>query len=172
MSSRFIHVTGYVRISFFKVEQYSIIQTPHFVYLFISQWTFGSVALGGLWIVLLWTLAYTLFNPFGYIPRNGNVIGGFPDSFVSKESACNAGDTGSVPGSGRSSGGGHGNPLQYYYLENPMDREACQITVPRIAKSRTQLKRLSMHAPMYRTVINVVFSNIICSSIKKPSTCE
>ena len=41
-----------------------------------------------------------------------------------KESACNAGDLGSIPGSGRSPGGGHGHPLQYSCLENPMDREA------------------------------------------------
>ena len=43
----------------------------------------------------------------------------FLRSSVSKESACNAGDLGSVPGSGRSPGGGHGNPLQYSCLENP-----------------------------------------------------
>ena len=44
---------------------------------------------------------------------------------VGKESACSAGDlrdAGSIPGSGRSPGGGHGNPLQYSHLENPMDR--------------------------------------------------
>ena len=41
---------------------------------------------------------------------------------VGKESACNAGDAGSIPGWGRSPGGGHGNPLQYCCLENPMDR--------------------------------------------------
>ena len=112
------------------------------------------------------------FNSFVYIPRNGIVIGGFPGGSVSKESTCNAGDTGSVSGSGRSSGGGHGNPLQYYYLENPMDRGAWQITVPRITKSRTQVKRLSMHTRMYGTVINVIFSNIICSSIKNLNTYE
>ena len=49
-------------------------------------------------------------------------------------------DTGSIPGLGRSPGGGHGNPLQYSYLENPMDRGAWQATVHRIAKSQTQLK--------------------------------
>ena len=43
-----------------------------------------------------------------------------------KESACNAGDSGSSPGSGRSPGGGHGNPFQYSCLENPMDRGAWQ----------------------------------------------
>ena len=41
-----------------------------------------------------------------------------------EESACNAGDLGSIPGSGKSSGGRNGNPLQYSYLENPMDRGA------------------------------------------------
>ena len=51
---------------------------------------------------------------------------GFPCWLSSKESACNAGDAvvGSIPGSGRFPEGGHGNPLQYSYMENPMDREA------------------------------------------------
>jgi len=44
---------------------------------------------------------------------------GFPGSSDSIESACNAGDLGSIPGLGRSTGGGHGNPLQYSYLEKP-----------------------------------------------------
>ena len=54
---------------------------------------------------------------------------GSPDGLVGKESACNAGDTGeeiSIPGSGRSPGGGNGNPLQYSYLGKPMDRGAWQ----------------------------------------------
>ena len=46
-------------------------------------------------------------------------------------------DTGSIPGSGRSPGGRHGNPLQYSCLENPMDREAWWSIVHRVAKSRT-----------------------------------
>ena len=57
----------------------------------------------------------------------------------SKESACNAGDPGSIPGSGRSLGEGNGKPLQYSCLENPMDRGAWQATVHRVAKSRTGL---------------------------------
>ena len=44
---------------------------------------------------------------------------GFPGSSAGKESACNAGDLGLIPGLGRSPGGGHGNPLQYSCLENP-----------------------------------------------------
>ena len=52
-----------------------------------------------------------------------------PHSSIGKESACNAGDLGSTPGSGRSLGEGNSNPLQYCHLENPMDREAWQATV-------------------------------------------
>ena len=62
---------------------------------------------------------------------------------VVKNPPANAGDkrnTGSIPESGRSPGGGHGNPLQYSCLENPMDREACQAVGP---QSQTQLKWLS-----------------------------
>ena len=64
---------------------------------------------------------------------------GFPGGSVGKESPCNAGDVGLIPGSGRSPGGGHGNPLQYSYLENPRDRGAQRATVHGITKSRTQL---------------------------------
>ena len=64
----------------------------------------------------------------------------FPNGLVDKESACNAGDTGDVggliPGLGRSPGDGHGNPLQYSCLENPMDKEAWWATVQRVAKRR------------------------------------
>ena len=61
---------------------------------------------------------------------------------------ANAGDMrdeGSIPGSGRSSGGGHGNPLQYSCLENPMDRGPWWAAVHWITKSETQWKQLSMH---------------------------
>ena len=51
-------------------------------------------------------------------------IKGFPSSSDGKESACNAGDPGSIPGSGRAPGEGNGYPLQYSCLENPMDRGA------------------------------------------------
>ena len=46
-------------------------------------------------------------------------------------------DVGSIPGLERSPGGGHGYPLQYSCMENSMDRGACQVTVHRVAKSRT-----------------------------------
>ena len=53
-----------------------------------------------------------------------------------------------IPGSGRSPGGRHGNPLQYSYLQNPMDRGAWWATVHGVAKSWTRLKQLSMHTPL------------------------
>ena len=65
-----------------------------------------------------------------------------------KNPSANTGDVrdmDSVPGSGRSPRGGHGNPLQYSCLENPMDRGAWWATVHRVAKSWTQLKQLSPH---------------------------
>ena len=55
-------------------------------------------------------------------------------------------DAGSIPGSGRSPGGGHGNPLQYSCLEHPMDRGAWQVIAYSVAKSQTWLKWLSTHA--------------------------
>ena len=62
---------------------------------------------------------------------------------VVKNPPANAGDkrdAGSIPRLGRSSGGGHGNPLQYSFPENPMDRGAWWATVHRVTKSQTQLK--------------------------------
>ena len=59
-----------------------------------------------------------------------------------KASACNAGDLGLIPGSGRSPREGNGNPLQYSCLENPMDGGAWWATVHGVAKSRTQLSNL------------------------------
>ena len=56
-----------------------------------------------------------------------------------RESICNAGDLGLIPGSGRSSGKGNGNLLQYSCLENPMDGGAWWATVHGITKNRTQL---------------------------------
>ena len=72
-------------------------------------------------------------------------------TLVIEDLPVNAGDirdAGSIPWSGRSPGGGHGNSLQYYCLENPMDRGAWQATVHGIAKSQTLLKWLSTHAQL------------------------
>ena len=64
---------------------------------------------------------------------------GFPGGSDGKESACNAGDLGSIPGSGRSPGKRNGYLLQYSCLENLMDRGAWQATVHGVAKSQPRL---------------------------------
>ena len=64
---------------------------------------------------------------------------GFPGGSDGEESACNAGDQGSIPGSGRSPGEGNGNALQCSCLENSMDRGAWRATVHGVAKSQIQL---------------------------------
>ena len=63
----------------------------------------------------------------------------FPHSSVSKESSCNAGNPGSIPGSGRSPGEGNGNPLQYSCLENSINRGAWQATVHGVTMNWTWL---------------------------------
>ena len=64
---------------------------------------------------------------------------GFSGGSDSKEFACNAQDLASIPGLGRSPGGGHGNPLKYSCLESPTDRGAWQAMVHGVAKNPTQL---------------------------------
>ena len=66
---------------------------------------------------------------------------GFPCGSAGKESTCNEGDLGSIPGLGRSAGEGKGYPLQYSGLENPMD-----YTVHGVSRSRTRLSDFHFHA--------------------------
>ena len=75
------------------------------------------------------------------------LLQGFPDGGSDKESAC----LGSVPGLGRSRGGGHGNPLQYSCLEKLMDRGAWLATVHGVSKSWTWLSNLA-HTQAYHRV--------------------
>ena len=74
---------------------------------------------------------------------------GFPDSSVDKESSCNAGDPGLIPGSGRSAGEGKGYPLQYSSLENSTD------SVHGVTKSRTQLRDFQFHFTLF--LVNMLF---------------
>ena len=91
---------------------------------------------------------------------------GFPCGSAGKESACNAGDLGSIPGSGKSPGEGKGYPLQYSGLENSMD-----YTVLGVAKSWTRLSNFHFHM----SIESVMPSNVtvLCSSSKngKHQTC-
>ena len=72
---------------------------------------------------------------------------GFPGGSAVKNSPADAGDTGdvgSIPGLGRSPGGGYGSTLQYSCLENPMDRGASQATVHGVAKESDMMKQMNM----------------------------
>ena len=73
----------------------------------------------------------------------------FPSGSEGKASAYNAGDPGSIPGSGRSPGEGNGNPLQYSCLENSMDGGAWLATVHGVTKSRTRLSNFTFDEKGY-----------------------
>ena len=81
-----------------------------------------------------------IWGTFGWVFRHFLVSGsGFPGGSEVKVSSWNAGDPGSIPGSGRSLGEGNGNLLQYSCLENPMEGGGWWATVHGITKSRTRL---------------------------------
>ena len=80
---------------------------------------------------------------------------GFLCSSDSKESACKAGDQGSIPGSGRSPGEGHGNPLQYSCLENPMDRGAWWATQP-MGLQRVRHEWTTEHVVLFQVYSKVI----------------
>ena len=73
----------------------------------------------------------------------GLPVKGFPGGSVVKNPPANVGDTGLIPGSGRSPGGGNGDPTQYSCLGNPMDRGALRTTGHAVAKSQTRLRSFS-----------------------------
>ena len=106
-------------------------------------------------LLLILYLSHFRFQPLE-LGHRVNIWGVACSSWTSQvalvvKNLANVGDlrhAGSIPGSGRSPGGGHGNPPQYSCLENPMDRGAWPATVHGVTKSRTRLKQLSTHTPM------------------------
>ena len=107
--------------------------SPEIVKEVVQDFEFPSLDLG--------FSAYLLKESTSSFESNNPSLG-FPLWPRGKESACDTedkGDVDSIPGLGRFPGGGHGTPLQYSCLENPVDREASQVTVHRVTKSWTQL---------------------------------
>ena len=92
-----------------------------------------SQYIAGPWTIRVWTLGVQLYMVFFFFLK------GFPHSSVIKESACNAGDLGSIPGMGRSPGEGNGSPLQYSCRENLIDRGAWQATIHGVSRVRYNL---------------------------------
>ena len=107
---------------------------PHFIY----QET--QTRQGSNWCLLISRKSH-LQNPHLLISGTKVLllVLGLPQGLSGKESNCNVGNTGPIPGLGRSSGIGNGNPLQYSCLENPMDRGAWWATVHGLQKSWTWL---------------------------------
>ena len=98
----------------------------------------------------------------GILPHSLNyLMVGFPVGSVVKNLPINAGDVSSIPEKGRSPGEGNGNPLQFSYLENPMDRGAWQVTVPGAIKGWSQL---SMDViSMIMIIIDTVIKPLLCT---------
>ena len=93
-----------------------------------------------------------------------NFAESFPGGSAVKNLPANAGDPGSIPGSGRSPGEGNGNPLQYSCLRNPTDRGAWRVTVHRVSKSRTWLKRHGTAHRTNKTMPLCIRASVWCSS--------
>jgi len=97
------------------------------------------------WLIFLFRADPKMWFSFIANPSRGAVLSNrnfFDDRDVPPANAGDIRDTGLIPGSGRSPGGGHGNPLQYSCPENSTDRGIWWTTVHRVAKSQTRLKRL------------------------------
>ena len=99
---------------------------------------------------------------------------GLPRWLSDKESATSAGDTGnagSIPGLGRSPGGGNGNPLQYSCLGNPMDRGAWRLQFMGLQKVKQDLVTAHAHIAYYTTIVGIPcpFSFLSSHSTKVPS---
>ena len=112
----------------------------HMVFVFLWVTSFSIIISVSIHVVAKSIISYFFMTVVFYC--------GLPPWLSSKESTCNAGvagDAGSIPGLGRSSGGGHVNLLQDSCLENPMDRGAWRATVHRISKSQVWLKQLNTH---------------------------
>ena len=86
------------------------------------MWDFSSLTRDGTRVPCIGSAVFLKNFYWGVVDLQG--CNSFPGGSAGKESACNVGDLGSILGLGRSPGGGHGNPLQYSCMENPMDRGA------------------------------------------------
>ena len=92
------------------------------------------------------------------------MVGAFPGGSDSKESTCSVGDLSLIPGLGRSPGGGHGNPLQYSCLENPMDQKSLA-GYKSIGSQRVRLDLAGRHS-IYLYNVSFSFSSKVSSEFK------
>ena len=95
-------------------------------------------------------VGYSFISCLNHFQMHSSLSLGFPCGSDGKESACNEGHLGSIPGLGTSPGEGNGNPLQYSCLENPTDGGTWWATVHGVAKSWTQL------SDFHFTLLNII----------------
>ena len=140
--------------------------TPLPVFPYVHVWELlVRILRSGIIRVIIFTFVFIVcklfffFFPFGCI-----------GSSAGKESACNAGDPGLIPGSGRSPGEGKGYPFQYYCLKNSMDREAWQAPVHRVTKSRTWTRLRNFHFQGMRTSPTRNWTHAPCSGSRVLTT--
>ena len=121
----------------------------HFLVHSVNKYFIKPLLESQLWSI--WYIIYTL-----------SCSGRFPGGSDGKASACNTGDPGSIPGSGRYYGEGNGNPLQYSCLENSMDGEAWWATVHGVAKSWTRLSDFTFF-PLVVQLYTTLYDPMYCS---------
>ena len=95
----------------------------------------------------------SLIRAVSYSVANANTW--LPSLLSGKESACQAGDRGSIPGLGRCPGEGNGNHLQYSCVDNLINRATWRVTVPGVAKESGTIEQLNNHTTMWLPLINV-----------------
>ena len=105
-------------------------------------------------------LKWKVKNPFSPFPESLSQTG-FPGNSVVKNPPASAGDTGLITGLGRSPGGGNGNPLQYFCLENPMDRGAWRATAHGVAKESDTTEQLSTNIHAHNLSKIVIVNRIV-----------
>ena len=98
------------------------------------------------------------------------MVEGFPSSSAGKESACNVGDLGSIPGLGKSPRGGHGNPLQYSCLENPHGQRSPVGYSPWGRKGLDMTEQLStaQHIYVYKNIKCIYRASLVPQLVKNP----
>ena len=101
-----------------------------------------------------------------------NLVGGFPGGSDGKESACNSGEPGSIPGLSKSPGEGNGNPFQYSGLENSMDKGVWQAIVHRVAESdRAERLTLSLSQELWKPFLHSQLCFLIPSRFHRTKSC-
>ena len=120
------------------------------------------------WNIFGYNIKWTFLKVTWCVASKYALTSCFPGGTSCKEPAGDRSGMDSIPGSGRSPGQGHGKPLHYFCLENPMDRGVWRATVHGVAQSRTQLKQLSTHAcRVVRQLAFLLCSPLYADSVKR-----